>query len=175
MAKNGGLMTEWTYPYLSWSGKDFDKCQFDKAQSVVNVTGYTKLPSNQYEPLMDAIAKKGPIAISVEAITWKNYESGIFNGCNQTNPDLDHAVQLVGYGEENGQGYWIVRNSWTPYWGEKGFIRLLRTDNEGERCGMDITPQDGSGCKGGPSSVKVCGTCGILFDNVIPTIGTKPN
>ena len=50
-----------------------------------------------------------PIAISVEALYWKAYESGVFDGCNQTNPDIDHAVQLVGYGTENGQDYWLVR------------------------------------------------------------------
>eukprot|EP00055_Hartaetosiga_balthica_P018466 m.134424 g.134424 ORF g.134424 m.134424 type:complete len:370 (-) comp9598_c0_seq1:261-1370(-) len=169
MAKDGGLQTEWTYPYISWHGKDFS-CSFDKQQSVVNVTGYTKLPSNQYEPLLDAIANVGPISISVEAITWKNYESGIFNGCNQTNPDIDHNVMLAGYGVDNGSGYWLVRNSWTPHWGEKGYIRLLRTENEGTRCGIDLNPLDGSGCKGGPPTVKVCGACGILFDTVYPTI-----
>lgn len=35
--------------------------------SVVNVTGYDKLPSNQYAPVMDALANRGPISISVEA------------------------------------------------------------------------------------------------------------
>ncbi|EGD74032.1 hypothetical protein PTSG_05727 [Salpingoeca rosetta] len=174
MAKHGGLQTEWTYPYLSWYGDNY-KCHFKEKMSVVNVTGYVKLPSNQYEPLMDAIANKGPISISVEAVAWKNYESGIFDGCNQTNPDIDHAVQLVGYGDDNSQGYWLVRNSWTPHWGESGYIRIRRTANEGGRCGMDITPQDGSGCKGGPDKVKVCGTCGILFDNVYPTIGVPPS
>jgi C1A family cysteine protease len=37
-------------------------------------------------------------------------------------------VQLVGYGtdEETGLDYWLIRNSWGPYWGEEGFIRLRR-------------------------------------------------
>ncbi|EGD80812.1 hypothetical protein PTSG_11722 [Salpingoeca rosetta] len=170
MVKNGGLQTEWTYPYISWKGDNY-KCSFDKSKSAVNVTGYVKLPANQYEPLMEAVANKGPISISVEAIHWKNYESGIFNGCNQTNPDIDHVVQLVGYGTDNGQGYWLVRNSWTPHFGEGGYIRLLRASNEGQRCGIDVKPQDGSGCKGGPPTVKACGTCGILFDSVYPTLG----
>ncbi len=41
-----------------------------------------------------------------------NYESGIYNGCSKTNIDLDHAVQLVGYGTDKGVDYWLVRNSW---------------------------------------------------------------
>jgi Papain family cysteine protease len=40
------------------------------------------------------------------------YESGVFNRCSTTNIDLDHAVQLVGYGTDSGEDYWLVRNSW---------------------------------------------------------------
>ena len=89
-----------------------------------------------------------------------DYEEGIFTGGNSTNPDLDHLVQLVGYGEDNGQQYWQIRNSWTPLWGDHGYIRLLRTTN----CGIDVTPLDGNGCAGGPPTVKVCGQNGMLFD-----------
>lgn len=55
------------------------------------------------------------------------YESGIYNHCSfKKNIDMDHAVVLVGYGTEKGQDYWIVRNSWSESWGEKGYIRIAR-------------------------------------------------
>jgi cathepsin L len=41
---------------------------------------------------------------------------------------------------------------------------------EQTRCGVDITPSDGTGCHGGPSQVTVCGTCGILYDNTYPVV-----
>lgn len=118
-------------------------------------------------------------AISVDAGAWSKYETGVFNGCNQTNPDLDHAVQLVGVGSDPELGdYWLVRNSWNPTWGEDGYIRIMRTSNsmisiESEyvvECGTDLTPRDGDGCNAGPNSVKVCGTCGILYDANFPVI-----
>ena len=62
------------------------------------------------------------------------------------NPDIDHAVVLVGYGEENGQKYWLVRNSWSPSWGELGYIKIARLDKEEEVCGLDITPQVSCWC-----------------------------
>jgi cathepsin X len=43
--------------------------------------------------------------------------------------DVVHAVSIVGYGEEDGQKYWKVRNSWGEHWGEDGFFRVCRGTN----------------------------------------------
>jgi len=42
-----------------------------------------------------------------------------------------HAVKLVGWGVDKGVKYWKVANSWNPYWGEKGYFRIRRGNNEG--------------------------------------------
>jgi cathepsin L len=118
---------------------------------------------------MDAVANYGPISVIVDSSYFGSYQSGIFNGCNQTSPDLNHAVQLVGYGTENGIDYWIIRNSWGSDWGENGYMRMARLASP--TCGTDITPSHGSGCDGGPKTVNVCGTCGILYDPSYPIGG----
>ncbi len=168
MTTSAGMFQEYQYSYSSYYGRDYACSLPTGTNPVAKINGYVKLPENDYKSLMNAIAKVGPVAISVDASNWSGYSSGIFDGCNQTNPDIDHAVVLVGYGEEDGQKYWIVRNSWSPSWGEKGYIRLARVDNEEQRCGSDITPQDGSACDGETDPVKVCGTCGILYDTAYP-------
>lgn len=156
-----GIALDSTVPYTAKDGT----CKNVTRAATVN--SFVQLGENNATDLLAAVATIGPISVSVDASSWSFYGSGIFNGCNSANPDINHAVQLVGYGTENGQDYWLVRNSWGASWGEKGYIRLYRGAKE--TCGTDTHPQDGSGCDGGPATVKVCGTCGIWYDNSVPT------
>jgi cathepsin L len=171
VANSQGLQSEYQYSYQAYYGAE-SPCLLTNSSNykkAATIDGFVQLPQNDYASLMNAIAEVGPIAISVDASTWHSYESGIYNGCNQVNPDIDHAVVLVGYGVDNGQKYWTVRNSWSPHWGEKGHIRLARSDDEDSLCGMDTDPSDGIACAGQTEPVKVCGTCGIIFDSAYPT------
>jgi len=171
LSTSAGLFEEYQYSYASYYGKDYD-CTLPSGNPVASISGFVKLPENNYTALMNAVATLGPIAISVDATTFGAYSSGVFDGCNQVKPDIDHAVVLMGYGTDNGQDYWLIRNSWAPDYGELGYIRVLRTSDEEGRCGTDTTPQDGSACKGETDPVKVCGTCGIIYDTAYPLAAT---
>ena len=48
---------------------------------------------------------------------WHAYKSGIFDSPCCEAP-IDHAVVIVGYGTEDGQDYWLVKNSWGTHYGE---------------------------------------------------------
>ena len=116
MIKNGGIAQEYQLGYAAaaYSGVT-QNCSKPSGNPVASITGFTVLPTNNYTALLNAIATVGPIAIAVDA-SWGAYKSGIYNKPLPTSPDIDHEVVLVGYGEENGQKYWIVRNSWSPTW-----------------------------------------------------------
>jgi cathepsin L len=76
----------------------------------------------------------------------------------------------MGYGVDavSGKKYWLIRNSWSPTWGENGYIRIARSDDDENNCSLDTTPQDGTACAGQTASVTVCGTCGVLYDSSYP-------
>jgi len=177
-----GMTTEWRIPYTSGTTKIDGECKFDPfgksdplhlTHPVAEISGYQKLPPNDYLAVMQALVNKGPLAVNVQAEShWRDYHSGIFAGCsNMSNIVIDHVVQLVGYGVEVGKGeYWLVRNSWDATWGEKGYIRLIRKSQP--ECGMNPSPLIGTGCKDGPPGQHVCGQCGVLFDVSYP-LGVK--
>jgi cathepsin L len=168
----GGIAQEWTYPYTAYSGTT-GNCSAS-ITPVVQLSGYTKVKANDQFAVMDALAHAGPLSVNVDASDWSSYESGIFSGCNfANNISIDHVVQLVGYGHDGDLGldYWIVRNSWSPAYGESGFIRVHRSASPS--CGWDVDPQDGTGCKGGPNQLWTCGMCGILFDTSFPNVKTN--
>jgi cathepsin L len=133
----------------------------------VRVSGWTALPSNKAEPLMQALVSQGPVVVAVDGNNWFNYDSGVFDDCGK-DAILGHAVLAKGYGQDNGKNYWLIQNSWGKNWGEEGHIRMLKHDDEDAWCGTDNKPKEGLGCDGGPEEITVCGTCGVLYDPIVP-------
>jgi cathepsin L len=141
-------------------------------QKTTKSEGWERLPENKLYSLMEAVANKGPVVVSVDASGWNSYASGVYDGCSQ-NATVNHAVVVVGYGTDSdlGKDYWLIRNSWGDGWGESGHIRLQRhASDQGDAgyCGTDKSPLEGVGCAGGPSEIPVCGMCGVLSDSSYP-------
>ena len=61
---------------------------------------------------MAEIFARGPIAVTVACPpAFENYTGGIFEDTTG-DVSLDHSVEVVGWGVENGVRYWVGRNSW---------------------------------------------------------------
>jgi len=92
--------------------------------------------------MMLEVFKNGPLVVSFEpSDEFMFYSGGVFtaaaqspmaplNSHDQEWQQVDHAVLLVGWGEEFGSKYWLVQNSWGDSWGEGGYFRILRGSNE---------------------------------------------
>mmetsp|Transcript_62081 Transcript_62081/g.160194 ORF Transcript_62081/g.160194 Transcript_62081/m.160194 type:complete len:396 (+) Transcript_62081:82-1269(+) len=167
--RDHGIPLENDLPYTGKTQQCPQSAGLWQASSRVRVSGWDQLPSNKAQPLMQALVEKGPVVVSVDGNDWFNYESGIFDNCAK-DAMLGHAVLAKGYSKDDaGNKYWLIQNSWGASWGESGHIRLLRHDDEDNWCGTDKKPQEGSGCDGGPSEITVCGTCGLLYEPLVPS------
>jgi cathepsin L len=53
--------------------------------------------------------------------------------------NLDHAVLVVGWGQDGNTQYLIVKNSWGTGWGEGGYFRVASAGGAGV-CGINSSP-----------------------------------
>jgi cathepsin F len=132
---NGGFM-EKAYSYIKSAGglqltsdygsyKQIKKtCTYNKSKAVAKVKSWY-FPGKNETVIRDYLYKTGPISAALDASLLQNYRSGIYNPKN-CSTKVNHGVTLVGYGTANGVDYWIVKNSWGPNWGEKGYFRIKR-------------------------------------------------
>lgn len=133
--QDGGIDTEDSYPYL---GKN-SKCEFNVNNVGARILNWTDIPIGDENSMLDAIANVGVLSVALDASKqWQLYNGGILKpreylGCSSDPGRADHGVAIVGYGSENGEDYWIIRNSWSKNWGENGYLRLIRGINA---CGV---------------------------------------
>jgi cathepsin C len=88
--------------------------------------------------ILEEVHKHGPIVVSFEPdYNFMMYKTGIYHEIEEKlsvpKPEwekVDHSVLLVGWGEENGEKFWLIQNTWGPEWGEDGFFRMLRGKDE---------------------------------------------
>jgi C1A family cysteine protease len=128
-----------SYPYTSGTGQS-GSCK--SCQPVAHVSSCSDVKPNDQISLKAAVAQQ-PIAIAIEADTryFQSYSSGVLTS-SSCGTNLDHGVLIVGYGTENGIDYWLVKNSWGTSWGDKGYVKIARSDstNDPGICGIAMDP-----------------------------------
>lgn len=155
-----GQCSEASYPYTSGTTQQTGSCQTTCTPvSGTKVASYVTVTPQSDSAMMTALTVE-PVSIAIEADTrsFQLYSGNIysdFEGCNANSktkgptsqPNIDHAVVLVGYGSQDGQDYYILRNSWGTGWGESGYMRIAK--------GEKYAPW---------------GMCGVLYDPMYPVV-----
>jgi C1A family cysteine protease len=124
----GGSQPQNTYPYTARDGQ----CKADVSKVAVKIAAHKELPPNE-NALGDAL-QTGPVSVAIEAdqSIFQFYKSGVLDGnCGK---NLDHGVLAVGYNTDSSTGYWIVKNSWGPSWGNQGYVWIRAMKN---MCGIN--------------------------------------
>lgn len=132
-----GQCTFVAYPYTAKDGVCNKKCS-----SVAHISSCFDVKPNDQISLKAAVAMQ-PVSVAIEADTryFQSYSSGILTSTS-CGTNLDHGVLVVGYGVDDGQKYWLVKNSWGTTWGDKGYVKIARSEssNDAGVCGIAMQP-----------------------------------
>lgn len=114
-----------SYPYQARE----TSCQARRGN--VKIRSYGMIRQNDEEHLRSVVVNYGPVAIAMDASLWsfRYYSGGIYSDRSCNKYSQNHAVLVVGYGSQNGQDYWLIKNSWGAGWGERGYFKLARNRN----------------------------------------------
>uniref|UniRef100_A0A452GK06 Peptidase C1A papain C-terminal domain-containing protein n=1 Tax=Gopherus agassizii TaxID=38772 RepID=A0A452GK06_9SAUR len=125
--KHGGIASTESYgPYMACVTSEL----------IAKVAGYINVDPGNVTALKAALYKHGPVAVNIDASpkSFAFYANGVYYepACGESG-ELDHAVLAVGYGVLQGESYWLIKNSWSTYWGNAGYILMSMQDNN---CGV---------------------------------------
>lgn len=140
--RNRGIVDEECFPYKA----KVTKCPFRPKGNLVEAgcripvkqrtSRYKVAPPgklNNERDIMYDMMDSGPVQAVMEVYQdFFHYRDGIYRRTPYGNTQMKgyHSVRIVGWGEERGDKYWIVANSWGCDWGENGYFRIARGSNE---------------------------------------------
>merc|ERR1712039_438868 len=137
----GGIESENSYRYTARNGN----CQFSRSRVAATVSSYKSVGRGSESSMKSYVSSTGPLSVCVDANSWNSYRGGIMTSCGR---NVDHCVQVVGFGSSGSTDYWKVRNSWGRNWGESGHVRVAIGNN---LCDINSEPSAVTAQGSGPS------------------------
>jgi len=123
-----GVVNGTAYPYTGVQGQ----CKTPLTATKYKLSTWAAVSSSE-TALLNAAAQ-GVVSVAIDAgqPSFQFYHSGVYSDPRCTT-ELNHAVNVVGYGTTKGRSSWIVRNSWGKNWGMGGYMLMARGVN---MCGI---------------------------------------
>jgi cathepsin B len=134
-----GIVTDNCFPYTAGGGDAPacpNTCADSESWSESKVKASSAYAIRGVENMQKEIMTNGPIQVAFKVFkSFMSYKTGVYQK-HRTEflPEGGHAVKMVGWGTDNGVDYWKVANSWDTTWGEEGYFRIVRGN---DNCGIE--------------------------------------
>jgi len=123
----GGLEADSSYAYTNQEfNYTLTPCTSDSAEYIVSVPNFKSLVSNE-TTMKNYLLNNGTFAAEFDATIWNSYTSGVVSACGD-GANIGYYAQVIAV-LTGSSGYWTVRNSLGPDWGEEGMILLKYGQN----------------------------------------------
>ncbi|EGV94811.1 Cathepsin K [Cricetulus griseus] len=85
---------------------------YNPTAKAAKCRGYREIPVGSEKALKRAVARVGPISVSIDAslTSFQFYSRGVYYDENCDGDNVNHAVLVVGYGAQKGNKHWIIKN-----------------------------------------------------------------
>ena len=152
-----GVCNDDVYPYTDYE----QVCQASSWGAPRTIfQSWHRAGCNDIDAIKTAIMTYGVIDAAVYAgNAFSAYSGGIYQDSNTSCYSVpcyytptNHIIALVGWDDNGGDGYWILRNSWGTAWGESGYMRIKYT-----------------------SARVSCETAYLVYQSVVGTIYVEPS
>lgn len=132
-----GFVSEDSYPYNAQE----NSCEVDQSKALFQLKGpngfkgcdsynFTKPARKCTKKIWYTLLKSGPLSVVYDVDGMQDYDSGIIETEGKACTVTAHAVTAVAWKKDDeGREYIVIQNSWTDYWGEKGFMRAYYSDD----------------------------------------------
>ncbi|XP_052741581.1 uncharacterized protein LOC112049861 [Bicyclus anynana] len=124
-------------PYDERAGR----CAERDARAVTRISAHVNVTALSVPALQVAIKEHAPsvVIIDAKAKSFVFYKKGVLydDRCGKAGARLNHAVLAVGWGARRGEPHFVLKNSWSDAWGERGYVRVQARANT---CGVLAKP-----------------------------------
>jgi len=130
-----GVVSEACYPYNSTGSKTPEcvrQCKkgYSSAWDKDKMFGDSSDDFVGEQQMQEEIMKNGSIeGMMVVYDDLYSYKSGVYKHVTGGIAGA-HAIKIVGWGVEDGVKYWTIANSWGADWGDHGFFKIVRGEQE---------------------------------------------
>ncbi|KAM9976004.1 hypothetical protein ACTFIR_009845 [Dictyostelium discoideum] len=138
--KQKGIDSEFNYPYEGYLVEPYEgrgRCRYNSFYSKASISSYIEIERFNENELTQSLLKS-PVSVMIDAsqLSFMLYKSGVYKDPSCSSTILNHGILNIGFGvtPENGNEYYILKNSFGTKWGMKGYIYLSRNFNN--HCGI---------------------------------------